>query len=121
MWHILMRIIIGVLLIIHGFAHWEITSAWGSKESETSWLLVQVGAFDTVLWAVTLVGFILAGIAVFIGLRLWRALAIASAILSLVTMALFWHFSMIIGAVVDGGILFALLWARWPQPNLVGP
>jgi uncharacterized membrane protein YphA (DoxX/SURF4 family) len=81
MWHISMRIIIGVLLIIHGFAHWEITSAWGSKESATSWLLVQVGAFDTVLWAVTLVGFNLAGIAVFIGLRLWRAVAIASAIL----------------------------------------
>ena len=46
---------------------------------------------------------------VFIDLRLWRALAIASAILSLVTIALFWHFSMIIGAAVDGGILFALL------------
>ena len=120
MWHILMRIIIGVLLIVHGFAHWEITSAWGSKESATSWILGQAGAFGTVLWALALAGFILAGIAVFIGFRLWRPLAIVSAVISLVTMALFWHFSMIIGAVVDVGILVALLWAKWPQPNLVG-
>jgi hypothetical protein len=108
------------LLIIHGFAHWEITTAWGSKESASSWLLGQAGALGTVLWAVTLVGFILAGLAVFIGLGIWRPLAIASAVISLVTMALFWHFSMIIGAVVDVGILVALLWAKWPQPNLVG-
>ena len=120
MWHILLRIIVGFLLIIHGFAHWEITTAWGSKESATSWLLGQAGAFGTALWAVTLVGFTFAGLAVFIGLGIWRPLAIAAAIISLVTMALFWHFSMIIGAVVDVGVLIALLWAKWPQPNLVG-
>ena len=65
-------------------------------------------------------GFILAGIAVFIGLRLWRALAVASAVISLVTMALFWQTAMGIGAIVDVGILVALVWARWPQPKLVG-
>src|SRR3712207_7756997 len=56
MWHILMRIIIGVLLIVHGFAHWEITSAWGSKESATSWLMGEAGALGTMLWAGTLIG-----------------------------------------------------------------
>jgi len=121
MWHTLLRIIIGVLLIIHGFAHWEITTAWGTKEVATSWLLGDAGTLGAVLWALGLGGFILAGVAVFIGLRLWRALAIASALISLVTMALFWDFSMAIGAIVDIGILVALVWTKWPQPKLVGP
>jgi hypothetical protein len=120
MLRILTRIVIGLLLVVHGFAHWEITTAWGSKEVASSWLLGQAGTLGTVLWAIGLGGFILAGIAVFIGLRMWRALAIASAVISLVTMVLFWETTMGIGAIVDVGIVVALVWAKWPQPKLVG-
>ena len=120
MLRILTRIVIGLLLVVHGFAHWEITTSWGSKEVASSWLLGQAGTLGTVLWAVGLGGFILAGIAVFIGLRMWRALAIASAVTSLVTMVLFWETTMGIGAIVDVGIVVALVWAKWPQPKLVG-
>jgi len=43
MLRILTRIVIGLLLVVHGFAHWEITTAWGSKEVASSWLLDDYG------------------------------------------------------------------------------
>jgi hypothetical protein len=120
MWSIFVRIIIGFLLIIHGFAHWQITTVWGSREPAQSWLLGESGTLGTVLWAVALTGFILAGIAIFIGLGLWRTLAVAAALVSLLTMVLFWDFRMAIGAIVDLGINVALLWLRWPTHELIG-
>jgi hypothetical protein len=120
MLRVLTRVVIGLLLIVHGFAYWQITTAWGTKEVATSWLLGEAETRGSVLWAVGLGGFILAGIAVFIGLRMWRPLAIASAVISLVTMALFWQTTMVIGAIVDVGIVVALMRAKWPQPKLVG-
>ena len=60
MWGILIRIVIGLLLIIHGFAHWQITTVWGSRGSAQSWLLGERGALGTVLWALAVIGSILA-------------------------------------------------------------
>jgi len=118
MWGIVIRIVIGLLLIVHGFAHWNITTAWGAKESARSWLLGDAGMLGTVLWA--LLGFLLAGIVVFLGWGLWRPLAIGAAAISLITMVLFWDWRMAIGVIVDVGILAALLWVKWPPPELVG-
>jgi hypothetical protein len=39
MWCISILIIIGLLLIIHGFAHWQIATARGSRETAISRLL----------------------------------------------------------------------------------
>ena len=72
------------------------------------------------LWVVALLSFNLAGIGVFAGQGWWRTVAISAAVISLLVMGLFWQPSFIIGALVDGGILVALLWARWPTPALVG-
>jgi hypothetical protein len=116
----LTRVLIGLLLIIHGFAHWDITTTWGYEEVATSWLLGQASTLGTVLWALGFAGFVLAGIAVFIGFRLWSALAVGSAALSLVMMVLFWQPTMWIGAIVDAAILVALVWVKWPRPKLVG-
>jgi hypothetical protein len=116
----LIRIIIGLLLIIHGFAHWNMTTVWGSKVSAQLRLLGESVALVTVLWALALIGFILSGIAVFIGLVLWRPLGVAAALISLLTMVLFWDLRMAIGAILDVGILVALLWLRWPTRELVG-
>jgi hypothetical protein len=77
-------------------------------------------ALVTVLWALALIGFILSGIAVFIGLVLWRPLGVAAALISLLTMVLFWDLRMAIGAILDVGILVALLWLRWPTREIVG-
>jgi hypothetical protein len=127
MWSIIIRIVIGILLIVHGFAHWQITTGWGSRMVAESGVLRSVGLADTTvaslgtaLWVVTLLSFNLAGIAVFGGWGWWRSLAIAAAVVSLLVMALFWQPSFVLGLAVDVGILVALLWARWPTPALVG-
>jgi hypothetical protein len=28
---LLIRVVIGLLLVVHGFAHWNITTAWGTR------------------------------------------------------------------------------------------
>jgi hypothetical protein len=123
---IAIRIVIGLLLMIHGFAHWQITSGWGKVTADSAVLralgmgdgaLVSLG---TALWVAALLSFNLAGIGVFAGQGWWRALAISAAVVSLLVMGLFWQPNFIIGALVDGGILVALLWAHWPAPALVG-
>lgn len=120
MLHILIRVVIGLLLIVHGVAHWEIATVWESRETARSWLLGEFRALGKVLSVVALAGFILAGIAVFVGLGLWRPLAVASAVISLITMALFWDFKMTLGVIIDVGILVATLWLKWPPPELIG-
>jgi hypothetical protein len=57
---------------------------------------------------------------VFAGQGWWRAVAISAAVVSLLVMGLFWQPSFIIGTLVDGGILVALLWAHWLTPALLG-
>jgi hypothetical protein len=123
---IVIRIMIGVLLMIHGFAHWQITTGWGKLTADSA-VLRGVGMADgalaslgTALWVVALLSFNLAGIGVFVGQGWWRTLAIGAAVISLLVMALFWQPSFIIGAVVDVGVLVALLWAHWPTPALLG-
>lgn len=118
--HVLGRIVIGALLVVHGVAHVEIPRVWGARESATSWLVGEADTLGTVLATVALAGFVLAGLAVFIGIGVWRPLAIAAACVSLVTIALFWNWKTALGVIVNVGILLALLWANWPGRGLVG-
>lgn len=120
MWHVVLRIAIGVLLIIHGVAHVEITRVWGERESATSWLLGEANTFGTVLSMVALAGFVLGGLGVLIGLDVWRPLVVAAACVSLLTIGLFWDWKMVLGVAVNIAILVALLWAKWPGRDLVG-
>jgi hypothetical protein len=124
---LIIRIVIGFLLVIHGFAHWNITTAWGSQPAEYSWLLsnravspATLHSLGNVLWLVALLAFIAAGVVLFVGAPWWRLLAIASSIISLLTIGLFWQPNMVIGALVDVGIVLALSWVHWPTAELVG-
>jgi uncharacterized membrane protein YphA (DoxX/SURF4 family) len=124
---ILIRVVIALLLVIHGCAHWNIITAWGSQPLAFSWLLSRRGVstaslqvLGNGLWLVALFGFLVAGLALFFGAPWWRILAIPSSIISLVTMVLFWQPNMVFGALVDVGILFALLWADSPVAVWVG-
>lgn len=121
------RIIIGILLIIHGFAHWNITTAWGSRPAATSWLLSPRGvaqasldAIGNPLWVAALLIFIAAGFAVFFGISWWRWLAVVAAVVSLIAIGLFGQPNMLIGVAVDVAILVALLGVHWPAPSLLG-
>lgn len=120
MWHVLLRIVIGALLVIHGIAHVQITQVWGERDSSSSWLVGEADTLGTVLSTVALAGFVLAGLAVFVGVGVWRPLAVAGAFVSLFTIALFWDWKMALGVAVNIGILLALLWAKWPGRELVG-
>jgi len=120
MWHVLLRIAIGALLIVHGVAHVEITRVWGERESATSWLFGDADTLGTVLSMVALAGFVLGGLALLAGLGVWRPLVVAAASVSLVTIALFWDRKMALGVAVNVAILVAVLWAKWPGRGLVG-
>jgi hypothetical protein len=118
--HVLVRIAIGLLLVVHGIAHVQIARLWGERETASSWLAGDADSLGTVLSAVALASFVLAGLAAFAGFGIWRALAVAGACVSLVTIALFWDRKMALGVAVDVGILIALLWAKWPGRGLAG-
>lgn len=124
---LLLRIFIGGLLIVHGFAHWELTTVWGSKPTPSSWLLSPRGvaqsslnAISTPLWIVPLLIFVSAGFALFFGAEWWRWLAMIGAMASLLAMAIFGHRMMLLGVAVDIAILIALLGSEWPSPSLLG-
>ena len=120
MWPVVLSIVVGALLIIHGVAHVDITRVWGSRESASSWLLGDAGGVGTGLATIAPAGFVLAGLGVFIGLGVWRPLAIAAACASLITIALFWDPKMVLGVAIDLAILAALLWASWPEDDAFG-
>jgi hypothetical protein len=127
MWNLVIRILIGVLLMVHGFAHWQITTSWGTRAFAQSGLLSGVGladsaiaAFGTALWVIALLAFNLAGIAIIAHQGWWRAFAIVAAMVSLLVIGLYWQSSFVLGALVDIGIIGALLWAHWPSAELVG-
>ncbi len=112
---VLVRIVIGVLLIVHGFAHYQITTAWGSRQAAAAPLLSAIGlsaatiqSLGTVLWVVALLGFIVAGLVVLIHPAGWQIPTIAAALVSLVTIGLYWMPMAALGAAVDVATLVAL-------------
>lgn len=121
------RIITGIVLIVHGIGHvmallpaLNITST--DKWHYRSWLLTGLlgdivsRVLVVVLFGVAMIGFIAAGLGLFGWLvphSTWQILAIVSAVISLVALALFWNsfvtfFPNKIGAIV---VNIATLWA----------
>lgn len=118
---LLIRVAIGLLLVVHGFAHWNITTGWGARTTADSWVLgANAAAIGTPLWTAALVAFILAGVAVFVFPGAWRPIAVVASLLSLATIGLFWQPQMALGAAVDAGVLAALLWFGWPTGEVLG-
>jgi hypothetical protein len=136
---VFLRILIGVLLILHGVIHGILAvvpnpnaakpvAATFFSEWAGQWLrdmlsgsALQVIAI--VLAAIAGVGFIAAGLAMF-GFLLphnwWRALAIASSAVSLVLCLLFWNTYLIVGPVVAIGIIVVVGLIRWPTEAMLG-
>ena len=128
-----LRILIGVLLVLHGLIHGILAvlpnpdaakpvAATFFSEWARPWL--QSGFSDRTLQMIAIalaaiagVGFLTAGLALF-GLILphdwWRALAIASSVVSLVLCVLFWNVYLIVGPVVAIGIIVVLGFLHWP-------
>ena len=134
-----LRILIGVLLVLHGMIHGILAvlpnpnaakpvAATFFSEWARSWL--QSGLSGRTLQTIAIalaviagVGFFAAGLAMFdlvLPHDWWRALAIASSVVSLVLCVLFWNVYLIVGPVVAVGIIVALGFVHWPTEAVLG-
>lgn len=135
-----LRIIIAAVLFIHGIGHFMgvipamqlvNVKGWNSR----SWLLTPLigeatsRVLSAVLFMVALVGFIASAMALLGWLvphKWWQTLAIVSAVLSLITIVLFWNafVSLIpnkVGALgVDIAVVVCLLMLNWPAEADIG-
>lgn len=144
-----LRIIIVVALAAHGIAHaialsglvgQSVGGASASMVVVRSWLLPGLGhnaaaALAIPFWLVATVGFLLAALS-FWGILVpdapWRQIAVASAVASIVGIALFagtWPGrpneleSMLdtgVAMTMNGAVLLALLWLHWPALAMFG-
>lgn len=135
-----LRLIIGLVLLVHGIGHvmaflpaLNITST--DKWHYRSWLLAPVigdtasRVISIILYGAAFIGFIAAALGLFGWLvphDLWRSLAVVSAVISLIALALFWNsfaslFPNKIGAIaVNIAVLVCLLWLNWPTEADIG-
>jgi hypothetical protein len=137
---ITLRIIIAAVLFIHGIGHFMgvmpalrlvDVKGWNSR----SWLLTPLigetasRILSILLFLAALVGFVAAALALvgwLVPHESWRMLAVVSAVISIVTIALFWNafVSLIpnkVGALgVDIAVLVCLLVLNWPSEADIG-
>jgi len=130
-------------LMIHGLGHGGALGAltWiafrpgdptGGWSAARSWLLPALPAATATavasgFWIVSMLGFVAAALS-FWGIVLpgeaWRPLAIGSAVVSLVGIALFFGtwppFNTIAALAVNALVLICLLWLRWPTDAALG-
>jgi hypothetical protein len=136
-----LKTLIALFLIAHGLVHAGLAAAPNPNDPDSkpgafftsisrSWLLPQLGLNPTIVqWigiilvALATLGFVLVGLGVFgvPGLTaIWRTVAVVSASVSLLLLVLFWHPWLIVGVLIDIGILISLLWMKWPSVELIG-
>jgi hypothetical protein len=136
---VFLRILIGVLLVLHGVIHGILAmlpnpsaakpvAATFFSEWASPWLRGMLSGsalqiLATVLAAIAGVGFLAAGLAMFDILLphdWWRALAIASSVVSLILCVLFWNTYLIVGPVVAIGIIVVVGLIQWPTEGMLG-
>ena len=135
-----LRALVAVVLFIHGIGHvmgvmpalkLSTVEGWNSR----SWLLTPIlgetisRILSIILFLVALVGFVASALAL-LGWVLphdwWRTLAVVSAVISIVTIVLFWNafvafFPNKVGALgVDIAVLVCLLVLNWPTEAMLG-
>jgi hypothetical protein len=131
----MLNTLFAIILIAHGLVHAGLAAAPIPNDPdpkpgafftavERSWLLPKLSLnasaiqwMGIILVVLATLGFVLAGLG---GLgvpglnAVWRSLAVFSACLSLLLLILFWHSWLVVGVLIDIGILVALLWGKWP-------
>lgn len=129
----MVRILVGIFLIAHGLVHSGLAAAPvpndpASKpgafftDATRSWLLSEIGLSvytiritGIVLVILTTLSFLAAGLGV-LGVAgfdsIWRVMTILSACLSLLLLGIFWHPWLVVGVLINIGILVSLLWTN---------
>ena len=131
------RKIIALLLIVHGLItsiflfYIEDPIGQGVGWNGSSWLLTDSLGAQTVqvlgllLWAISVITFVLAGFAVFMKKEQWRLIDIIASIVSLVAYILFWNGIepvpeyYILGPVISVVTLVALVIVSWPPDEWI--
>ncbi len=134
-----MKILLGVLLMIHGFIVTAQSSGsfnpvggiqnpswfnWWPVKLGQSWLLSSLGVERSLiaraggfLWLIAGITLVAAGfgvIGVIVPLTWWRRLALCGAVISLVMLVIYLHPFYSIGLAASIILLVALLWEKWP-------
>ena len=134
-----LRIVIGVLFILHGVIHGVLAVVPNPNAAQPAvatffsewagqWLRGMLSGSALQIIAIVLAviagaGFIAAGLAMFDFLLphdWWRALAIASSVVSLILCALFWNTYLIAGPVIAIAIIVVVGLLRWPTEAMLG-
>ena len=137
------RFVAALVLGIHGLGHggalgaliwlhFRPTDATGGWVAAKSWLLPSLPAtaatsVASAFWIVAMLGFVTATLSfldVLIPGAAWRGLAVASSIVSLVGISLFFGtwppFNTAAAIAVNVAVLVTQLWLRWPPQELFG-
>jgi hypothetical protein len=129
----MLKTIAAIFVILHGLTHAIMAMVPSPNASDAgfamffsgigSWLLTRLGLSESasktiaiLLSAVATIGFVAAGLALFdvlVPFDWWRALAIASAAVSLLLVLTFWHRYLIVGLLIDAVVLVTLLFTKW--------
>jgi hypothetical protein len=129
-----MNLLVGLLLLAHGLIHLSYVAPAPSPgagrpewpfDMAKSWLVTNLGmsaglirplgTLLVVVVAVTLGAAGLATLGVLVPQEWWKTLVIAGAVLSAVTLAIFFHLWIVLGIVIDGVLLYLVVVQDW-QP-----
>lgn len=119
-----MRVAIGIFFLLHGLVHPGLAAApvEGGRpftfltSPAHAWLFRSLGMGDgairnigNALWVLATIGFLLAGMSMlhWLPFAWWRALAGASAALSLALLLLYWHPWLVVGTLLNLAVLIA--------------
>lgn len=123
--------IVAIFLILHGLVHAILVMVPNPKEPGSgfatffsqSWLSSGLGLSQSagrslaiLLAAIATIGFIATGLAlldILVPFDWWRPLALASAVISLLLLVIFWNTYLIVGVLIDIAFLVALLAFNW--------
>ncbi len=133
-----LRILIALFLIAHGLVHYSLTTVpvpapgalrtpfwpgWWRGNVDPLWPANNLGLpaqavilIGCGLWLAVLAGFSLAGLGL-MGIpglsTIWQTAAIVGAAASLILLGLYWHPWLVMGVVINLGVLVSL-WKQWP-------
>jgi hypothetical protein len=137
----LIKIIIPLVLLLHGLGHGGAIGALisidrgvpsGKWLSARSWLFPKLSpnaakVITITFWAISLLGFVAAAFSfwgILIPVDLWRTLALVFAFISLIGIVLFWGrwplFNTLAAQAVNLAIFITQLWVRWPAKDVLG-
>lgn len=139
----IIKIVIAAALLLHGLGHGGALGAliWIERSRGTdtggwlparSWLFPSIPAraataVASIFWVLSLIGFVAASMSlwgILVPGEAWRQLAVASSIVSILGIALFFGiwptFNTLAALGMNIAVLVALLWLHWPPQAMFG-